>query len=183
MSETDARLVLRARDGEAAAFETLVRRHLRAAHAVALAVLGDPADAEDASQDALIRALERLDQCREPERFLPWLLQIVRNRARNLRRARTLRKVLPLFGVESHPSRDRPDRDAEQSELRDQLLAGLATLTDVQREIVLLHDLEGWKHREIAEVLEVAEGTVRYHLSTARKRLRSGLSGTLPPEE
>lgn len=182
MPDADARLLQRAREGDAAAFEQLVRGHLRTVYAVALAVLGDPADAEDAAQDAMLRALERLDQCRDPAKFVPWLLQIARNRARNLRRARTLRSMLPLFGAEEQPARDRPDRDAERAELRDRLLAGLATLTPVQREVVLLHDLEGWKHREIAEVLELAEGTIRYHLSTARKRLRSQLDGSLSTE-
>ena len=79
----DAVLVARARRGEPAAFEALVRRHYRAAFAVALAVLGNRMDAEDVCQDAFVVAAERLDECRQPEKFAAWLLQVVRNRARN----------------------------------------------------------------------------------------------------
>lgn len=182
MSETDAQLVLRAREGDAAAFESLVRAHMRSVYAVALAVLGDAEDAEDAVQDALVRALERLDQCRDPERFRPWLLQIARNRARNLRRRRAVRRALPLWAAEQLPERRRPEHDAEVAELRDRLLDGLGRLSETQREVVLLHDLEGWRHREIGAALEMPEGTVRYHLSTARRLLRRELS-PLSPEE
>ena len=81
---TDALLVRRARRGDAAAFEALVRKHYRAAYAIAFGVLGSAMDAEDACQDAFVKALERLDEIRDPNRFGPWLQQIVRNRARNL---------------------------------------------------------------------------------------------------
>jgi RNA polymerase sigma-70 factor, ECF subfamily len=182
MSDLDARLVERAKEGDPDAFEQLVRRHLRAALAVALAVLGDPEEAEDACQDAFLRAAERLEDCRDPRRFLPWLLQIVRNRSRNLRRAAAVRRALPLEEAATLSSADDPARDAERSRLRTLLIEGLQTLTEVQREVVLLHDLEGWRHREIAEVLEIAEGTVRYHLSVARRNLRSHLGMRLGKE-
>ena len=68
-----------------------------------------------------------------------------------------------------------PDRIAETRELRDLLEQALAGLPEVQRQIVLLHDLEGWKHREIAERLELPAGTVRSHLHFARKTLRLAL--------
>ena len=79
----DAELVARARKGDGAGFDALVRRHYRAAYAVALAVLGRRDDAEDICQEAWIRVLERIDDCRDPSRFVYWMLQIVRNRARN----------------------------------------------------------------------------------------------------
>jgi RNA polymerase sigma-70 factor (ECF subfamily) len=68
-----------------------------------------------------------------------------------------------------------PERDTEQSELRALLKGALAELPEVQRDIVLLHDLEGWKHREIADRLELPPGTVRSHLHFARKALREAL--------
>src|SRR5688500_3546073 len=91
MSSDTGDLVRRARAGDAGAFEQLVRRHLRAAYSVALGVTNDPADAEDVAQDAFIAALERLDECRDPDRFSGWLLRIVRNRALNLKRAQSVR--------------------------------------------------------------------------------------------
>lgn len=183
MVEDDAHLVERARRGDAGAFEQLVRRHLRAAYAVALAVTGEPADAEDVSQEAFVVALERLDQCRQPERFAAWLLRIVRTRALNHRRAETLRASLPLERADGTASGDDPSADAELSELRDRLRAGLATLPETQRQVVLLHDLEGWRHREIADALEIPEGTARHHLFHARRALRALLGGAGPRKE
>jgi RNA polymerase sigma-70 factor (ECF subfamily) len=86
MGETDAILVQRSRRGDAAAFEELVRRHMRKAYLTALAQLGDVAAAEDVTQDALIAALERLEDCRDPEHFAAWLIRIARNKAHNYRR-------------------------------------------------------------------------------------------------
>lgn len=171
---TDAILVERARRGDAAAFESLVRKHYRAAYAVALGVLGSAMDAEDACQDAFVRALERLDEIRRPERFVAWLLQIVRNRARNLYNYRRVRSAQPLETVSAVGS-ENPGSDAARGELRAKLEAALQDLSDVQRQVVLLHDLDGWKHREIAVELEISEGMSRQHLFHARRILRERL--------
>lgn len=182
MPDDEARLVERARAGDASAFEHLVRAHLRPAYAVALAVMGHPQDAEDVCQDAFVLALERLDQCRDPGRFTAWLLQIVRNQARNAQRARSVRDTVALEEDTAASGLDSPARSAERAELRERLRAGLATLTETQREVVLLHDLEGWPHREIADALGIAEGTARYHLSHARRALRAHLGSGMHPE-
>ncbi|HEX7240534.1 MAG TPA: sigma-70 family RNA polymerase sigma factor [Longimicrobiaceae bacterium] len=174
--EDDARLVELAQRGDATAFEALVRRHLRAAYAVALAVLADPADAEDVSQEALLVALERLDQC--TGQFAGWLFRIVRTRALNFRRSQAVRAAAPLDEATMVASGDSPERDADLSRLRDRLTEGLEALPPVQREVVLLHDLEGWRHREIAESLGIAEGTARHHLFHARRTLRSLLGAS-----
>lgn len=171
---TDTRdLVARARAGDAEAFEALVRAHYRAAYATALAVTGTPMDAEDAVQDGFIRALERLDEC-DPDRFPGWLLTIVRNRAHNLRDRERVRAGAPV-DEGFLPSAGRTDARAERLELRAALEAALGALSPVQREIVLLHDLEGWKHREIAEALGLSEVMARQHLFKARQRLRARL--------
>lgn len=183
VSDSDAQLVGRARDGDAGAFEALVHRHLRAAYAVSLAELGNVADAEDALQDAFVTALERLDECRQPDRFEAWLVQIARNRARDLRRRRTIRLASPLEAAETRASGSSPSADAERADLRERLQAALGHLSEVQREVVLLHDMEGWKHREIAEVLGLPEGTVRSHLFHARRALRARLGSGAYAEE
>jgi RNA polymerase sigma-70 factor (ECF subfamily) len=173
----DAELVFRARAGDAEAYGRLVFRYQRAADSLALGVTRRHEDAQDAAQEAFVVALERLDECRNPEKFGGWFLTIVRNRARNLVRRETLRAgdVLPPSLASARPG---PDRDTERGELRDKLTAALGALTEVQREVVLLHDLEGWKHREIAEVLDMPPGTVRSHLHYARKKLREALGGS-----
>ena len=175
MSETastsDAYLVRKAQAGDSQAFGVLVSRYMRAAYAVGLSVTGRYDDAEDAAQEAFMIALARLDDCRNPDRFVGWLLTIVRNRARNLVRREVLRDtdVLP----ETAAARGRtPEKEAEHAELQERLEKALQRLPEVQREIVLLHDLEGWRHREIAERLGIPSGTVRSHLHFARKSLR-----------
>lgn len=168
----DAALVFRARRGDVAAFETLVARHVKGAHAVALAELADARDAEDAVQDAFILALKRLEDCRDPAAFGPWLRRIVRNRARSIGRRERLRDTEPLERVNSAPALGDPGRELDRTRLRTQLLDALSRLTDVQRRVVLMHDLEGYRHREIAAELEIPEGTVRSHLFLARRALR-----------
>jgi len=178
----DAALVRRARTGDREAFGRLVRAHLPAAHAAALGVLGLTEDADDVCQDAFVTALERLDRCRPEEKFRPWLLTIVRNRALDLRRRRRVRAAdsLDEGGAASPASVGAsPLRAAERADARDHLAAALATLTDVRRDVLLLHDLEGWTHPEIAEHLGLAVGTVRAHLFWARRDLRRRLSDEL----
>lgn len=168
-TEATAALVGQARRGEARAFEELVRRHFRAAYSVALAVLASPADAEDAAQDAFLTAFERLDGCREPERFAGWLLQIVRNRALNALESKKVRARsadrLAAPGEESA-------QPAPDAGLRDRLVAALQRITPPQREVVLLHDLDGWTHAEIAQALGISEVMSRQHLFQARKVMR-----------
>jgi len=176
MSEADRDLVERARAGDSAAFETLVRRHLRAAYAVACSVLREASDAEDVCQDAFIAALEQLDTV-QPEKFVAWLLRIVKNRAISIQRQQQVRRSMPLEWANGARGREDPAADAERSALRQRLEAALEPLPAKQREVLLLHDLEGWKHREIGDLLGMKEGTVRYTLFEARRAVRARLGG------
>jgi RNA polymerase sigma-70 factor (ECF subfamily) len=153
-----------------------VRRYLRAANATAFAVLGIAADAEDATQDAFVSALEQLDTC-QPDRFGAWLLRIVRNRAISVQRQRAVRTAIPLEWADGARSRQDPAKDTERALIRERLTAALLTLPERQREVLLLHDLEGWKHREIGDALGLKEGTVRYTLFQARRAMRARLAG------
>ncbi len=171
MVMADAPLVRRAIEGDARAFETLVRRYASVAHAVALGIVKEPADAEDVVQDAFVTALERLEDC-DPAKFRAWFLRVVRNRAHSVRRYLGVRDAAPLDAVVTPSGEPGPHRETERSQLRRDLITALAGLTEVQREVVLLHDLEGWKHREIGELLDLPEGTVRAHLFHARRALR-----------
>ena len=104
-------------------------------------------------------------------------MTIVRNRSRNLIRRESLRgtEQVPVSARSGSPT---PDVVMERSELRSSLLDALESIPEIHREIVMLHDLEGWKHREIAERLDLPSGTVRSHLHFARKALREALSQT-----
>lgn len=170
----DGELVRKARRGDERAFGQLVQKYGRAAYAVAYSVTGRHEDAEDAAQESFLVALERLEECRSPERFAGWLMTIVRNRSRNLVRRESLRETdpVPLSASSRTPT---PERETERAELQEVLRDALDGLSEVQREIVLLHDLEGWKHREIADRMGLPSGTVRSHLHFARKALRKAL--------
>jgi RNA polymerase sigma-70 factor, ECF subfamily len=175
MSASDAELVARIQTGDTVAFEVLMRRHFRMAFLIAFAQLGNRADAEDLCQDAFVRCWERIGECRDPARVSAWLARMVRNMAHNRREFLQLRSTDALDPA-SHSSGDRTDSAAEREDLRRRLNAALRTLSDVQREVVLLHDLEGWKHDEIAERLGISTMMSRRHLSDARKRMRSKLA-------
>jgi RNA polymerase sigma-70 factor (ECF subfamily) len=170
--ESDRVLIARVRGGDARALEALVRRYLRPAFAVALAFLRSPADAEDLAQETLMVSLQRLNQCRDPERFASWLLQSVRHRAINQLNQRRVHAHLldgRQYGRTVEPAAARLD-------LRQQLIAALEQLTLVQREVVLLHDLEEWTHREIATALDISEVMSRQTLFVARQLLRAALA-------
>lgn len=177
----DATLVARARAGDSAAFEELVRRHYRAAWVVALAVTGSRVDAEDVCQDAWVRALEKLDSLRQPELFAHWLLQVVRNTAHN-RRVYEKRRAAAPFDDSAVAAQADPRHDPEALVLGARLEDALAQLNETQREVVLLHDLEGWEHRAIAQALGLSETNSRQHLFQARKRLRARLDEEYPGE-
>lgn len=176
-SETDAGLVERARSGNSHAFERLVRRHLAAAHAVARSKLGgDPDDADDVCQEAFITALERIEDCRNPERFRSWLLTIVRNKAHNRREYLSVRATAPLDAAAPVASNEDPSARVERRELQEELTAAMEDLTDLQRRVFVRFDMEGWDHGEIAEELGISRGASRFHLHAARRALRKRLS-------
>ena len=179
---SDGELVDRSRGGDADAFGVLVERYMRAAYAVALSVLRCHEDAQDAAQESFLVALQHLEDCRNPQRFAGWLITIVRNRSRNVVRRETLRDTEPV-PVSARSRLPTPERELENRELRGQLEEALEQLSEIQRQVVLLHDLEGWKHREIADLLGLPSGTVRSHLHFARKALRRVLAGLRPGNE
>ncbi len=172
MDAEDTVLVARARRGDAAALEILVRRYLRPAYIVALSVVRSAADAEDVAQEALMGALHRLDQCREPDRFARWLFTAVRHRAFNYLEQRKLRGAL----LSSQLPEEARQVDPAIIRLRKRLLASLEKISETQRQVVLLHDLEEWTHAEIAASLDISEVMSRQHLFVARRLLREHLA-------
>ena len=174
-NETDARLVKAARLGDAEAFDALARRYARPAYAVAFSIVRDHLDAEDICQDVFVRALDRLEECRSPSRFAGWFFAIVRSTAQNYRRREELRRGVDVPGLDP-AGRENPARDAERAELRARLGAALARLSQLESEVVLLHDLEGWNHRAIADALAISEVSSRQHLFVGRRKLREQLT-------
>lgn len=171
----DAALVARARSGDRDAFGVLVDRYADQARRVARAVLQDPDDADDAAQDAFLAALVKLDQYDSARRFGPWLMRIVANAATDRRRRRKVRSAVSLDeGLVAGGTR--PDVMAERVVLLGRLREALAELPERRRIAVVLFDVEGYSHAEIAQVLGIPEGTVRSEVFHARRKLRALLA-------
>jgi len=168
-------LVGRARRGDPAAFDALVRRHLPGALVAAERLLGDRADAEDLVQDAFLRALDRLPLLDPNRPFGPWFFTLLRNLGINQLRARKVRYTEPEL-PDAASSDALPDEQAINSEVRERFAQALAALPPRQKEIVMLFDVDGWKGVEIAEHLGLTPENVRWHLHQARKSLRMALA-------
>jgi len=171
----EGELVERVRGGDGLAFDALVTRYMRRAFSVAYRVLGHKEDAEDLVQDAFIAALQRIDSFEAGRPFGPWFFRILVNRGLNARKSRALRTTeeIPEAAASTFAS---PEREAERGELRGHLRSAMAGLPERQRFIVELFELEGFSGTEIAEMLEISDGTVRWHLHEARKTLRETLA-------
>src|SRR5216684_4596949 len=165
-------LVARAVAGDRAAFGVLVERYAGVARRVAWAILGNAADADDAAQDAFLSALVKLDQYDPRRPFGPWLMRIVANAATDRRRRRAVRQAEALE-PELAGGGSRPDLDAERRALGERLRAALAQLPERRRLAVVLFDVEGYSHAEIADILSIPEGTARSEVFHARRTLRS----------
>lgn len=171
MAETRAderRLVLAAQEGEEQAFSQLVRLHQRRAYTVARAIVGTHEDAEDAVQDGFLHAYRALDRFLPDQAFGAWLHRIVANAALDLMRRRKVRAADELPETVAAPFRD----PGEADHLRGRLGRALSELTDRQRAVIVLHDVEGFKHAEIGAMLAIPEGTARSDLHHARATLR-----------
>jgi len=160
--------VIAAQKGSETAFAELVRRHQRRAYAVARAIVLSHEDAEDAVQDGFLHAFRALDRFRSDQPFGAWLNRIVANAALDLVRRRKVRDADELPDTVALPFRD----PGEADELRTRLSEALTHLTDRQRAVIVLHDVEGFTHGEIGKMLGIPEGTARSDLHHARAALR-----------
>ncbi len=173
--ERDAALIRRARAGDSTAFDALVTAYMRPAFQMAYRVVGHREDAEDLVQESFLAAYQYLDSFDVERPFGPWLNRIVLNRGANLRRSRARRQMEPeTDGVSTAPS---ALDESARTEARELLTRALATLSERQRMIVTLFDVDGLTSTEIGERLSLAPGTVRWHLHEARRILRGALAG------
>ena len=180
-------LVSRAAAGEGAAFEELMRRYNQLLFRTAYSILKSEADAEDALQEAYLRAWRALGSFRAESRLSTWLVRIVTNEALGrLRRSRV--QVIPLEAalISSDPATQSaltsaPDQDPEPSALRGQERKLMETridlLPDVYRTVFMLRAVEEMSVAEVAHALEIPEATVRTRYFRARNLLREGFTG------
>lgn len=172
MSEFE--IVARAREGDLAAFEELYEKHKGRVYALSLRLVKNPARAEDMTQEAFVRAWEKLSTFRGRSSFSTWLHRVTVNtvlgRLRSDRRweDRTTDLGTHEFRLTtSTPRRPNLELDLEQA---------IRSLPTQARLVFVLHDVEGYQHTEVADLLGIAEGTSKAHLHRARRLLREVLS-------
>ena len=176
----ESALVERARQGDVDAYEELVRRYQDLATRTAYLITGDAAEAEDAAQDAFVKAYYALSRFRPGAPVRPWLLRIVANEARNRRKAGSRRATLELRVTEdgylgnTAPS---PEAAALTAEQRAAILHAVNELRDGDRLVIAYRYFLDLSEAEMAAALGCARGTVKSRLSRALKRLRERLAG------
>ncbi len=179
LSEND--LVARSRAGDTAAFERLYRVHAGRVHAVCLRMLGDRGRAEEATQDAFVRAWQRLGSFRGDSAFGSWLYRLAANGAVDrLRHERRHESGVEGWDGEGRdpdgaPPATEPMPAATPPGAAIDLERAIRTLPPRARAVFVLHDVEGYRHGEIAALTGVAEGTSKAQLHRARRLLREAL--------
>lgn len=169
---TDGAIVRAVLAGDVERYAVLVARYRDRYARYAARMLGSGDAAEDAVQDALIRAFDHLADCREPDKFAGWLFLILRNRCFAERRRRT-REGRPLeAGDAAIPAADRPDGTLEQAEQRRALERALLKLTPEQREVFVLKHVEGLAYEEIAQRTGATVASLKMRMHRAYDRLR-----------
>jgi RNA polymerase sigma-70 factor (ECF subfamily) len=172
----EAAAITRVQAGDTEAFDLLVRRYMRSAFAVAYRVLGHQQDAEDVVQEAFLAALANIGSFDTSRPFGPWLHRIVVTRGLNFRKSRSRRATEDLEEAWMASSAPGPAADAERAGLQATVAAALRRLPERQRTIVQLFELDGFSGAEIAAMLGLSAGTVRWYLHEARQALRGMLA-------
>lgn len=186
----DRQLVKKATGGDQAAYNSLVERYQGKIYALAYNMTGNNADAEDLVQEIFLKAYRYLPRFKQKSSFYTWLYRIAVNHTINFLKKRDRRTFYSLDDVDNNiekdadymelSSRSGPFRDTSLSELQKNLNAAIQKLSDKHRAVVVLHDIQGVPHEEIAKMLNCSHGTVRSRLFYARQQLQSYLKEYAP---
>src|ERR671937_1345498 len=180
LEETE--LVQRAKRGDVGAYEELVRMHQDLAARTAYVITGQAADAQDAVQEAFVKAYRSLGRFREDAPFRPWLLRIVANEAISRRRAARRQANLAVRAAEGRPPDDAvpsPEGAALEQERHREVVAAVSRLRPEERLVIAYRYWFELSEAEMAEALACPRGTVKSRLSRALGRLREAYAGAL----
>ena len=177
-----AELVARAKAGDAAAFDELVRKYRARVYSLALHLTGQASDADDITQDAFLKAYHKLPEFEGRSEFFTWIYRITLHRALNAKRDRNRRRTVPLddprlvaaVAVDSHGD---PERAVQLRDRYRALLEAFDQLSPLLQTTVVLTTLQGLSYKEAAVVLETTEGTIAWRIHEARRKMQGYLDG------
>ncbi|MBW2190786.1 MAG: RNA polymerase sigma factor [Deltaproteobacteria bacterium] len=176
-----AELVARAKAGDTAAFDELVRKYRPRVYSLALTLTGQASDADDITQDAFLKAYHKLPEFEGRSEFFTWIYRITLHRALNAKRDRKRMRIVPLddprllaaVAVDSHGN---PERAAQLRDRYRALLEAFDQLSSLLQTTVVLTTLQGLSYKEAAVVLETTEGTIAWRIHEARRKMRDYLA-------
>ncbi len=184
-------LVRRAQKGDLEAYDELIKRYQERIYATVYHMTSNHEDANDLSQDAFIKAFQALKSFKGGSSFYTWLYRIAVNKTINFLKQRKNKLHMSLndldFNTENNPdlvaliSDKTPRREAGLKELSEKLNEALLKLSEQHRLVLVLHDVQGQSHEEIAEIMDCNIGTVRSRLFYARQQMQAWLTDYLKP--
>jgi RNA polymerase sigma-70 factor (ECF subfamily) len=187
--EHESELVRRARKGDLQAYDDLVKRYQERIYATIYHMTSNHEDANDLAQDSFIKAFQALKSFKGGSTFYTWLYRIAVNKTINFLKQRKNRTHMSLNDIDFNAEHDTdlialisektPRRDAGLNELQKKLNEALLKLSEPHRLVVVLHDVQGQSHEEIAEIMDCNIGTVRSRLFYARQQMQAELADYL----
>ena len=182
----DQELVFRAQRGDMSAFEELVERYHGKIYGLTYNMTSNREDAEDLTQEVFVKAFEALPRFKGKSSFYTWVYRIAVNKTINYRKKRNRKRALSLDQFDQDiktddvyhdlTSKGSPLRNISLSELQEKLNEALQHLSEKHRTVVVMHDMQGISHEEIAKVVGASVGTVRSRLFYARRQMQTELS-------
>jgi RNA polymerase sigma-70 factor (ECF subfamily) len=172
----ESQAIAAVKGGDRNAYDYLVTKYMKHVMSVAWGIVRNAADAEDLAQEAFVKAFQSMDRFRSGEPFGPWIFRIVTNLSLDVMKHRTKFRDEELSGDEPAARRDSASLPATTSEIGRRIDQAIESLPQMQRVVARLFLVEGFEHADIASMTALREGTVRSHLSLARKKLREQLA-------
>ncbi|HEX7418842.1 MAG TPA: sigma-70 family RNA polymerase sigma factor [Thermoanaerobaculia bacterium] len=172
----ESQAIAAVKGGDRNAYDYLVTKYMKRVMSVAWGIVRNAADAEDLAQEAFVKAFQSMDRFRSGDPFGPWIFRIVTNLSLDVMKHRTKFRDEELSGDEPAARRDSASLPATTSEIGRRIDQAIESLPQMQRVVARLFLVEGFEHADIASMTALREGTVRSHLSLARKKLREQLA-------
>jgi RNA polymerase sigma-70 factor (ECF subfamily) len=182
----DDELVLKAQQGDVHAFDQLVERYHAKIYGLTYNMTSNREDAEDLTQEIFIKAFQALPRFKGKSSFYTWLYRIAVNKTINYRKKRNRKRAMSLDQFDNEiklddiyhdlTSKGSPLRNVSLSELQKKLNEALQNLSEKHRTVVVLHDMQGVPHEEIAKMVGASVGTIRSRLFYARRQMQAELA-------